>query len=106
MKVSFSGIHDIRFPYGTSDSEIMEKYALIKDYTDKKFRVGDVSLFDVSIKDSFNYQKSDKKLADKGIRLMSTVENPWNTAAVLNQIDENLVQQYIDQTKTELILNA
>ncbi len=106
MKVSFSGINDIRFPYGTKDSQIEETYNLIKDYTDKKYKLDNNPVFNIEIKDRFSYQKSDEKLADKGIRLISSFENPYIVADVLNQIDENLLQQYIDQTKTELILNA
>lgn len=106
MKISFSGIHDIRFPYGTSDSKINQTYQKIKEYTAQNFPELDKSgTFRVEIKDQFSYQKSNEKLTDKGIRIIIPVENPYITANLLSHIDDEMVQQYVDQTKTELILS-
>ena len=88
MKVTFSGIHDIRFPYGTSTDVIKQR------------QVG-ISL---SYKDSFSVQKSEEKLAKDGLRIVTPYENPYLIAGILNSINTELLQQYINQTKTELIM--
>ncbi len=106
MNVSFSGIHDIRFPYGTPDSKINQTYQEIKNYTTQKFpELDKYGTFNVEIKDYFSCQKTNEKLAEKGLRIITPVENPYITADLLNHIDEEMVQQYVDQTKTELIIS-
>ncbi len=105
MKVSFSGIYDIRFPAGTTDKEIDKKYTDVKIYIDKKYNnISD--MFDVSVKDTFNIQKTDKKLADKGIRLSTTVDNPWILCDIFEQMNKDLGQQYVDKSKVELVLDT
>lgn len=32
MKVSFSGIYDVRYPYGTKTQDIKKEYNELKDY--------------------------------------------------------------------------
>ena len=105
MKVSFSGIYDIRFPYGTPDKEIDKKYTDLKNYIDTKYSAVS-GVLDVAVKDSFNIQKTDKKLADKGIRLSTTVDNPWILCDIFDKMDKNLGQQYIDKSKVELVLDT
>ncbi len=106
MKISFAGIHDIRFPYGTPDAKINQTYQEIKKYTAQSFpELDKYGTFNVEIKDYFSHQKTDEKLADKGIRIITPVENPYITADLLEHIDNGMVQQYVDQTKTELIIS-
>ncbi len=102
MKVAFSGIYDVRFPYETSNKEIDKKYNDIKQYVQKQYNY---DVFDVSLKDSFNVQKTDKKLADKGIRISTSVDNPWILFDIFQHMDENLGQQFIDNSKVELVLD-
>ena len=102
MKVAFSGIYDVRFPYETSNKEIDKKYNDIKQYVQKHYNY---DVFDISLKDSFNVQKTDKKLADKGIRISTSVDNPWILFDIFQHMDENLGQQFIDNSKVELVLD-
>ncbi len=105
MKVSFSGIYDIRFPYGTTDKEIDKKYTDIQSYINEKYsRINE--MFGIEVKDSFNIQKTDKKLADKGIRLSTTVDNPWILCDIFDKIDKDFAQQYVDKSKVELVLDT
>ncbi len=105
MKVSFSGIYDVRFPYGTSNQDIEEKYKYIKDYTDKTYN-SNLDIIEISMKDRFNIQKTDKKLADKGIRISTAVDNPYILCDIFDKLDKNLGQQYVDKSKVELVLDT
>lgn len=68
-------------------------------------KLGKFKMMDVAVKDSFKIQKTDKKLADKGIRISSTVDNPWILCDVFDHIDKSLGQQYVDKSKVELVLD-
>ncbi len=107
MKVFFSGIYDIRFPYGTKDEVIEQKAKDAQDYMIEQgyIKLGKFKMMDVAVKDSFKIQKTDKKLADKGIRISSTVDNPWILCDVFDHIDKSLGQQYVDKSKVELVLD-
>ncbi len=105
MRVSFSGIYDIRFPYGTTDVEIKKKYNDIKNYTEKNFPIQNTDFFNITIQDKFVMQKSEEKLADKGIRIITPIDNTYVISDILEHIDPNILQQYINQTKTELVIN-
>ena len=105
MKVSFSGIYDVRFPYGTSNQDIEEKYNYIKDYTNKTYN-SKLDIVEISMKDSFNTQKTNKKLADKGIRISTAVDNPYMLCDIFDKLDKNLGQQYVDKSKVELVLDT
>ncbi len=106
MKVSFSGIYDVRFPYGTKDEVIEQKaketqaYLIEKQYIDP----GKFEPLHVEVKDSFNVQKTDKKLADKGIRISSGTDNAWMLYDIFEHM--NLGQQFIDKSKVELVLDT
>ena len=50
-------------------------------------------------------QKSEEKLADKGIRIITPIDNTYVISDILEHIDPNILQQYINQTKTELVIN-
>ena len=102
MKVAFFFFFDVRFPYETSNKEIDKKYNDIKQYVQKQYNY---DVFDVSLKDSFNVQKTDKKLADTGIRISTSVDNPWILFDIFQHMDENLGQQFIDNSKVELVLD-
>ena len=103
MKVSFSGIHDIRFPYGTSTDVIKQRQVGIQNFINKEFpEIKDT--ISLSYKDSFSVQKSEEKLAKDGLRIVTPYENPYLIASILNSINTELLQQYINQTKTELIM--
>lgn len=105
MKVSFSGIYDVRFPYGTSNQDIEEKYKYIKDYTDKTYN-SNLDIIEVALKDRFNIQRTDKKLADKGIRISTAVDNPYILCDIFDKLDKSLGQQYVDKSKVELVLDT
>ncbi len=105
MKVSFSGIYDVRFPQGTSNQEIEKKYKYIKNYTDKTYN-SDLDIIEIAMKDRFNIQKTDKKLADKGIRISTAVDNPHILCDIFEKLDKNLGQQYVDKSKVELVLDT
>lgn len=105
MKVSFSGIYDVRFPQGTSNQEIEKKYKYIKNYTDKTYN-SDLDIIEIAMKDRFNIQKTDKKLADKGIRISTAVDNPHILCDIFDKLDKNLGQQYVDKSKVELVLDT
>ena len=108
MKVSFSGIYDIRFPYGTKDEVIKQKAQETKDYIQKqKYTIpGILECVGVEVKDSFNIQKTDKKLADKGIRISSGVDNPYVLCDIFEHIAKGLGQQYVDKAKVELVIDT
>lgn len=105
MKVSFLGIYDVRFPYGTNDKEIEKKYTDINKFINENYdnRFGIIS---VTLKDNFNVQKTDQKLADKGIRFATTVDNPYILTEIFDEMDKNLGQQYVDKSKVELVLDT
>lgn len=107
MRVSFSGIYDIRFPYGTKDEFIDQKAKEAQNYIIKQGYAipGKVKIIDIAVKDSFNVQNTDKKLADKGIRVSSIVDNPWVLCDVFEHIDKSLGQQYVDKSKVELVID-
>ena len=111
MKVSFSGIYDIRYPYGTKPSDVKRECHELSEYVDKTYNLdGKFKTIDVDYKDSFNTQRSNKKLADSGIRIVTTFDNPYTLADIFNFLDkkrnQNLVQQYIDNSKVEVVLDA
>lgn len=101
--VSFSGIYDIRFPKGTSSKLIDDKYETAQLMAKDVFPKGS---YDVSIKDSFDITKSDKNLEQKGIRISTTIDNPWFLFALFDKIDPKLGQEYINQSKVELIFDT
>jgi len=108
MKISFGGIYDVRFPAGTKNEYIEKKYQQTKDFVDKNINAEKFTVVDVALKDSFSTQKTQDKLADKGIRISTPVDNPWILSEIFNFMQEkdDLVQQYVDKSKVELILNA
>ncbi len=111
MKVSFSGIYDIRYPYGTKAQDIQNEYIELKDYVNETFNQnGKIKLINVDLKDSFNTQKTHKKLADKGIRIATNIDNPYILSDIFNFMDrkrnKNLVQQYINNSKVELVIDT
>ena len=107
MKVSFSGIYDVRFPYGTKDEFIKQKAQETKAYMIEQGYInpGHFEPIHIDIKDSFNLQKTDKKLDDKGIRISSGVDNPWILCDIFEHIDKSLGQQYVDNSKVELVFD-
>jgi len=106
MKVSFSGIYDIRFPAGTSKTAIENKYQQTQQIVKEKFTKDDFSIFDVRKMDYFDSQKTDMKLEKEGIRISTPIDNPWNLCELFDSMDKNLGQQYVNKAKVELILNA
>ena len=104
MKVSFSGIYDIRFPVGTKsediDNKAEEARKFLKENLPLPFSV------DVSTLDCFSVTKSDKKLEDKGIRISSSIDNPWFLCRLFDHLNKQLGQDYVNQSKVELILDT
>ena len=105
MKVSFSGVYDIRFPQNTKDEEIQNKFIQTKEYIDKTYNQK-LDIVDIRLMDSFNIQKTDKKLTDKGIRISTSVDAPAMLCDIFDKIDKNLGQQYVDKSKVELVLDT
>lgn len=111
MKVSFSGIYDIRYPYGTKAQDIKRECDELKEYVNKKHNTnGQFSIIRVELKDTFSTQKTNKKLADSGIRVISNFDNPFILADVFSYVGKNkkqdLVQEYIDNSKVELVIDT
>lgn len=106
MSVSFSGIYDIRFPYGTGDDYIEKKYAGTKEFAENTFK--DFNPFMIELKDSFCTQKTNQRLAEKGIRISSSIDNPVLLSEIFDFMSKNsktdLVQQYINKSKVELVM--
>lgn len=111
MKVSFSGIYDVRYPYGTKAQDIKKEYNELKEYVNKTYNQdGKYSIVNVDLKDSFNTQKTTKKLADSGIRIAANIDNPYILSDIFGFIDrrrqQNLIQQYVDNSKVELVIDT
>jgi len=105
-KVSFSGIYDIRFPLGTKSEEIEDKYKKIKTVVADKYElIKDIFL--VNTVDGFSSTKNrTRPLEEKGIRIVTPVDNPHLMVDILDAINPKLGQDYINQTKVELILDT
>ena len=99
-------------PFSSKDAKrIIEKHSLMisrlatassldERYKDTK------NIIEVKTLDWFNSTKSDKKLADKGIRISTTIDNPWILCDLFERIDKSLGQQYVDKSKVELVLDT
>ena len=105
-KISFSGIYDIRFPLGTKSEEIDSKCEKLNSIIAEKYE---------PIKDSFLVRTIDgftstknkiRPLEEKGIRVISPVDNPHLIFDIFDSISPKLGQDYINQTKVELILDT
>lgn len=105
MRISFSGIYDIRFPVSVSPEVIDQKAEKAKEYLRLNYP-DNKGMFDVRIMDYFNITKTDIPVTDKGIRISTTIDNPWILCSLFDYIDNKLGQQYVDKTKTELILDT
>ncbi len=111
MKVSFSGIYDVRYPCGTKTQDIKKEYNELKDYVNRTYNQdGKYSIVNVDWKDCFNTQKTTKKLADSGIRIATIVDNPYILSDIFGFIDrtrkQDLIQQYVDNSKVELVIDT
>lgn len=103
MKVSFSGIYDLRFPVGTQKSVIEDKYQKAEKYISDN-KLGDI--FRVDKKDYFDITKTKQPCIKQGIRITSTIDNPYLMFDLFETMDKNLGQEYINKSKVELVLNA
>jgi len=105
-KISFSGIYDIRFPLGTKPEEIQDKSEKLKRIISEECsQISDMFL--VKTIDGFSINKNKKMpLEEKGIRIISTFDNPYIMVGVLDKLSPRLGQDYINQTKVELILDT
>lgn len=107
MRVSFSGIYDIRFPQGTSRDAIENKYKQTEEFVKKEYTTEDgFSPLNVRFMDYFDIQKTRAPLAKEGIRVLSVVDNPYMLCGLFDSIDKDLGQQYVNKSKVELVLNA
>jgi len=106
MRVSFSGIYDIRFPAGTSRNVIMDKYKQTDEFIKKNYTQENFSTVDVRFMDEFDIQKTEEPLAKEGIRVSSAIDNPYILCDIFESIDKGLGQQYVNKSKVELVLNA
>lgn len=105
--VSFKGIYDIRFPQGTKPEYIDEKFIQADNFIKENLTAPDgTSFYNVRLLDGFDCNKSDSKLADKGIRVSCPVDNPWQLCSLFDSIDKNLSQEYVNKAKVELILDT
>ena len=105
MKISFSGIYDIRFPAGVKPEVIDQKAEKAKEFFEVNFP-GNEGMYDVRILDYFNITKTDKPVTDKGIRISTTFDNPWILCSLFEHIDKRLGQEYVDKSKVELLLDT
>ena len=103
MKVSFSGIYDLRFPVGTSQKTIDEKYKKAEKHIVDN-HLGDIIRLDM--KDYFDVTKTNKPCVKQGLRITSTIDNPYLLFELFDSMDKNLGQEYINKSKVELVLNA
>ncbi len=107
MKISFSGIYDIRFPHGTKDETIEKKARQANEYIIKKGYVKPDVFEPIVVKAGNFFEKTtNDKLSDKGIRIISTTDSPSLLYDIFKHIDNSLGQQYIDKTKVELTLDT
>lgn len=103
MKVSFTGIYDLRFPAGTSSESMKKKYQHVQKV------VNDMDLSDfVYAKelDYFDVTKTDKPVEKPGIRLYTPALSPRYLFDMFENIEKGLGGKYVDQTKVELVLDA
>ena len=105
MTVSFSGIYDVRFPLGTKSEEIDRKCDEANHFIKENLKLSQ-SMIDIKTMDRFDITKSDKKLTDKGIRVSTTIDNPWILCSLFDSIDKKLGQDYVNTSKVELILDT
>ncbi len=105
--LSFKGVYDIRFPKGTKSEFIDEKCKQAQDYIKKNYTNKDgKSFLEAKTLDWFDITKSDKILEDKGIRVSSTVDNPYILCDLFDKLDKRLGQEYVNKAKVELILDT
>lgn len=104
MKISFSGVYDIRFPQGTRediiDSNIQKAKEFVKKYDALQKTV------DITKMDSFSSTRSILPLEQKGIRVSTTVDNPWFLCSLFDSMDKKLGQEYVNKAKVELIFDT
>lgn len=105
--VSFSGIYDIRFPEGTSTEYIQSKVDIANNFLkEQNLEINGNPLCEVRILDSFSLTKSNRTLANKGIRISTSIDNPWFLCNLFDKLDKKLSQEYVNKTKVELILDT
>ena len=105
--VSFSGIYDIRFPEGTSTEYIQSKVDIANNFLkEQNLDLNGNPLCEVRILDSFSLTKSNRTLANKGIRISTPIDNPWFLCNLFDKLDKKLSQEYVNKTKVELILDT
>ena len=103
MKVSFSGIYDLRFPIGTSNESIKKKYKHVQEVV-KDMDLGDF-VYTKEL-DYFDVTKIEKPVEKPGIRLYTPALSPSIMFDLFENIEKGLGSKYVDQTKVELVLNA
>lgn len=106
MRISFSGIYDVRFPAGTSRETITNKYEQTNKFINENYTKDDLKPYNIQFMDWFDVQKERAPLAKEGIRVVACVDNPYVLYEIFSSIDKDLGQQYINKSKTELVLNA
>lgn len=105
--VSFSGIYDIRFPVGTKSEYIDQKAKEAKEFVEQQdYKIGDKPFVNVSVMDWFAQTKLNGNLAEKGIRIATSVDSPWLLCRLFDKLDKKLGQEYVNQTKVELLLDT
>ncbi len=107
MRISFSGIYDVRFPVGTPRETIMDKCKQTDEFIKKNYTSKDgFSPISVQFMDWFDVQKVKAPLAKEGIRVTAIIDNPYILCNIFDSMDKDLGQQYVNKSKTELVLNA
>ena len=103
MKVSFSGIYDVRFPAGTKDNVVDTNVEKAKTFIKENLSLNGV--IDVTKMDHFHCDRSEN-LSEKGIRIATSIDNPWFLCSLFDSMDKKLGQEYVDKAKVELIFDT
>jgi len=107
MRISFSGIYDIRFPVGTPRKTIEGKCKQTEEYIKSNYTTDQgFSPVGVRFMDYFDIQKTKGAFAKEGIRVTAVVDNPFILCNVFDAMDKDLGQQYVNKSKVELVLDA
>ena len=94
-KISFNGIYDIKFSKSTSNEKIDQTKEQLCLY-----------LSEPNLSDHFDVidfkNMANNKNDNKGIRLISPIDNPSLMVDMLSKVNEKLALQYIEKSKIDL----
>lgn len=97
-RISFNGIYDVNYAKSTDKKVIFDDMQKLDNLLQKRHADDWVKIHDF---DSFSTKNPN---GQKGYRIVSTIDNPYLIADLLSVIDSKLVNQYIEQTKINLVV--